>query len=168
MGRTQRLVLILVAVLVLVGVLAYNHVSASDAPEAVYCEYNGAWFQFRSDWQGQPQDWDSINELRAFLQYDDTEQRNIYIEVMVIGLKPPCWQKAQQLRDNAYYFGKYLETETLSYNEFIMYYHMIPSSKFHTINKAYVYNSELDRTEVWFIEPQNDRHWYVCELGKYI
>jgi hypothetical protein len=108
-------------------------------------------------------DWDSLAELEAFLSQDTTDS-HIYLiadENGVVKLTGNCEEVAFQLQGRAYEIGKRLDTEILTYAEYIKYCGTDGGMRIndgHYINKAVVGN------EVWFVEPQSDKVWLAYYL----
>lgn len=124
--------------------------------------YDGQWFVFHYDRQGSPEDWESLDELAAFLDMDNTDSFHI--------LRPgpdgrlyfngQCEDLAFQLRDRAYEIGKRLETEILTYQECLELYpgKYLRAGNLHMLCKAVVGN------RVYLVEPETDKYWEYCWL----
>ena len=106
-------------------------------------------------------DWDNPEELKAFLEADDTDSHYIFKAGGdgVIEFSNQCEDIAFQLWDRAYEIGKRLDVEILTKQEYHQYYgKWLEGNVVHAINKAVIGN------EVWLIEPQTDRMWLVYYL----
>lgn len=112
-------------------------------------------------------DWQSLNELTAFLEADDTDQRIVLVtnDDGVVYLTGYCEDAAFQLVERAELIGKQLDTEILTRHELFLYEDYLDfdpalSSTYekHMIVKAIIGN------EVWYIEPANDNIWLDAYL----
>lgn len=102
------------------------------------------------------EDWNSLDELKAFLKEDDTDS-HLYIiatEDGTVSFEGVCRNQAEHLREMAEAIGKRLETESLTRTEAIMYFDIGQELKpwgRHDICKARIGN------EMWFVEPGTDK-----------
>jgi len=134
---------------------------------AIYQEYNGVWYEFRYDWdrQATPQDWESVDELRAWLEYDDAPLILIADENGFINFNGQCEDEAFQARDRAYDVGKRLDTETLTRQECIKYRKYLPSNVYSLgVNDGHYLNKAVVGNEVWFVQSDTDKIWLVYYL----
>lgn len=155
--KFYRLLIVFIACAVLGGMLLVGRCVKGD--EYPLCPY-----VIFVDRPVQLSDWDSVEELQAFL--DETTIRLVIVSGE--SFNGQCENMAFQLRDKAAEQGKRLETEILTRAECYKYqeylgipYEMIWSLKQsdgHVICKAVIGN------EVWFIEPSNDNHWIAYYL----
>lgn len=154
-----------IALIVCVGVgLAQGY---DGKPLMVLEFYDNEWYQFDFDYDHPLSDWQSVGELRAFLQMDDTDHR-VYLVADSSGLvqfNNQCEDYAFNLRKRAQIVGHNLDTEILSKAECIKWQQYIQGDAYslgindgHYINKAIVGNA------VWYCEPQNDKVWWVYNL----
>lgn len=108
------------------------------------------------------EDWDSPEELQAFLAQDDTDS-HIVLRCNSQGiakLNGICEDRAFQLRDNAMAQGKYLSVFPLDRTEYHKWYGVwLKSNQYHMICGAKVGDNEF-----WYIEPGNDKCWLAQYL----
>jgi len=107
-------------------------------------------------------DWNSVEELKTFLEQDDTDRHINLIAGAdgIIRFDGQCEDRAFQLRDRAEAIGKRLETEILDRNEYYKWYRVwIPTNTYHVINKGVIGDNEW-----WYVEPSTDKIW----LGVYL
>ncbi len=106
-------------------------------------------------------DWDSLEQLEEFLINDDTDKRVILTvngEGKLI-FDEQCEDYALQLRDRAMAIGMYLSIEVLHPIEYEKWYGKLAKpNKYHAISMARIGN------ELWYIEPQTDKHWLAIYL----
>jgi len=99
-------------------------------------------------------DWVSVDDLKAFLEWDDTDTLNLP--------EGYCWKYALQLRDRAAGLGKNIEVEIIDSEEYSSFSDItncnIEQGKWHAIGVAII------GTEIWYIEPQADVCWHVLDL----
>ena len=95
-------------------------------------------------------DWDSVEELEAFLEQDDTDKRIVLKASSdgVIKFNGQCEDYALQLRDRAMAQGKYLSIIVLE----------VKDNRYHALCMARIGN------EFWYVEPKTDECW----LGLYL
>lgn len=171
-GMKYRLTIILCVAMVLLAGFAYTHQKPQVITEYVEVidevrvpnyiivsepEYIGypVYVEIEKEVPQESEDWDSIEELKAFLEADDTDSHSYYTanEQGVISFVGICRVKAEQLRDNAEAIGKRLETESLTRTEAIAYFDIGQKLKpwdRHDVCKARIGN------EMWFVEPSTD------------
>ncbi len=106
-------------------------------------------------------DWESPEELQAFLAEDDSN-RHVYLRPDANGvnqLDGQCEDLALQLRDRAMAKGKFLSVIVLHPAEYLKWYGVYPiNGEYHAINMAVIGN------EFWYIEPRNDKAWAALRL----
>ncbi len=106
-------------------------------------------------------DWESVAELRQFLDMDETDT-HVFLkadEAGVIKLTNQCEDLALQLRDRAMEQGKYLSVIALSPDEYLKWYGEVrPPGSYHAICMARIGN------EFWYVDPSDDRHWLALYL----
>ena len=141
---------------------------AVDEPIAVYQEYNGTWYEFRYDWrdyQRYPSDWESTEELKAWLEYDDAPLILIADENGVVNFNGQCEDIAFQARDRAYDAGKRLDTEILTRQECITYQKYLPGNVYQLgVNDGHYLNKAVIGNEVWFVQADTDKIWLAWYL----
>jgi hypothetical protein len=109
----------------------------------------------------QLEDWESSDELKAFLAGDDTDKHIILSadENGVIKFNGQCEDFAFQLRDRAMAQGKYLSVISLNPHEYLKWYgKSVGSLEYHAICMARIGD------ELWYVEPSNDRYWLALHL----
>lgn len=105
-------------------------------------------------------DWESAEELQAFLEADDTDRR-ISLTTDNTGLvkfSGQCEDYALQLRDGAMTIGRHLSIQVLHPEEFKKWYPNSKESAYHAICLARIGN------EFWYIEPSTDECWLALYL----
>jgi hypothetical protein len=110
-------------------------------------------------------DWESVGELQAFLDADDTDTDVIMTNRAggVIEFNGQCEDYAIQLRARAAAIGKNLEViaiDSTEYNKWLSYFggSGITSGTYHALNMAIIGN------EIWYVEPQKDLCWHALNL----
>ena len=107
------------------------------------------------------EDWESVEELEAFLKADNTDS-HIYLKAGgdgVIKFDGQCEDVAIQLRDRAMAEGKHLEVVPLHRAEYLKWYNEeIEVGRYHAICMAIIGN------EFWYVEPSDDRCWRALYL----
>lgn len=107
-------------------------------------------------------DWESVEELRAFLASDDTDE-HIYLtatEEGSIKLEGRCEVRAINLMNNAQTQGKRLSFVPLHRAEYYKWYGVwIEEEHYHAICGAIIGDNEF-----WYIEPSTDKIW----IGQYM
>jgi hypothetical protein len=145
-----------------------NQTYEDDQPAVIYQAYGGNWYEFRYDWrdyQLYPDDWDSVDELRAWLEYDDVPLVLTADGSGNIKFNGQCEDEAFQARDRAYDAGKRLDTEILSRAECVRYREYLLGNVYllgphdgHYLNKAVIGN------EVWYVQASTDKIWKAYNL----
>jgi hypothetical protein len=105
-------------------------------------------------------DWDSVEQLREFLENDLTDQHIALTtdNTGTVKLYGQCEDYALQLRDNAMVAGMYLSVQILHPEEYKKYYPDKESNSYHAICMARIGN------EFWYIEPSSDECWLAFYL----
>ena len=101
-------------------------------------------------------DWDSVLELEVFLALDDAPLVLVADSTGKISFEGQCEDFAFQLRDRARLWGRNLDVEILTPQEFRQYYGR--SGGYHAINKAVIGN------EWWYVDKQENKLWHVLNL----
>jgi hypothetical protein len=111
------------------------------------------------------EDWQSVDELKAWLESDDAPLILRVDENGVINFNGQCEDVAFRARDRAYDIGKRLDTEILTRQECIKYKQYLPGDVYslgandgHYLNKAVIGN------EVWFVQVDTDTIWLAYYL----
>ena len=110
-------------------------------------------------------DWESVEELKTFLEEDNTDSK-VYLVPKKVGnawvfdltMNYDCEDRAFHLRDVAESKGKRLSVELLYHTEYFRWYGRVSKYRYHAINKAFIGN------EVRFVDPETDRIWKVANL----
>lgn len=160
--------IIVLVVIVATVFISVGSLSGANDEAAIYLLYGSECYEFRYDWrdyQKYPGDWLSINELRAWLEYDTAPIILRANKSGVVYFSGQCEDVAFQARDRAYDMGKRLDTEILTMQECYRYRQYVSGdiSKLgynggHYINKAVIGN------EVWFVEVITDKIWLAYYL----
>ncbi len=103
-------------------------------------------------------DWESPEELQAFLAEDDSN-RHVYLKAGTDGIikfDGQCEDLSIQLRDRAMAKGKFLSVIVLHPTEYLKWYGV--DGGYHAINMAIIGN------EFWYIEPRTDKAWATLRL----
>uniref|UniRef100_A0A6M3IUS2 Uncharacterized protein n=1 Tax=viral metagenome TaxID=1070528 RepID=A0A6M3IUS2_9ZZZZ len=155
----------LLIVTVLISSLWGGAVLAADNSIAIYQEYDGTWYEFRYDWEGMLLDWESVDELKAWLEYDDAPLILIANKDGVVSFNGQCEDTAFEARNRAYEIGKWLDTEILSRAESIKYRQHISGDVYSLgVNDGHYLNKAVIDNEVWFVQADTDTIW----LGYYL
>jgi hypothetical protein len=107
-------------------------------------------------------DWDSPEQLAAFLKNDDTNQLLILRADNSgnIEFNGKCGELALQLRDRAMAIGRYLSVQVLNPAEYEKWYgQAVGPEIYHAICMARIGN------ELWYIEPSNDKQWLALHIN---
>jgi hypothetical protein len=111
------------------------------------------------------EDWQSVEELRAFLDADDTESNVTIISQTggQISFTGQCEDFALQLRARAAAIGKNLEIIAINsaeLNKWKSYFgnKSLSNGDYHALNMAIIGN------EIWYVEPQQDICWHAMYL----
>jgi len=109
-------------------------------------------------------DWESVDELREFLNTN-------VIRIILISNEPTagnCEDHAIALRDAAALRGKYLGTETLTRAECYKYNEYLAATRemIWAINQSsgHMLCNAIIGNELWFIEPANNKIWKAYNL----
>ena len=137
-------------------------------PAVIYQFYDGGWYEFRYDWrnyQDQPSDWESLDELKAWLEYDSVPLVIIADGSGALEFNGHCENAAFRARNKAYTVGKWLDTEILTKMECIRWSYYLGEGVYklgandgHYLNKAIIGNS------VYFVEVSKDKAWLAYYL----
>lgn len=162
------LALLFVSLIALVVITWPAAADDNQKPIAIYQEYNGAWYEFRYDWreyQDSPTDWQSLDELKAWLLYDDAPLILRAGADGVITFNGHCEDAAFQTRQRAYDVGKWLDTEILTRAECYRYVQYLGEGVYNLgINDSHYLNKAFIGNEVYFVNIQNDAVWKVYNL----
>ena len=111
------------------------------------------------------EDWDSVEELEAFLLVDNPEGM-VYLKpnadgVTIIG--GWCEDRAMNLRDAAAVAGKNIEVTGMKRDEWEYWWPKIESLNAMTMgcNQEHALCSAIIRNEWWYIEPSTDEIWWA-------
>ncbi len=147
----KRIIIILIvcAVLFTVGIGSYAKASENSWPYIVFIDRPST-------------DWESVEELEAFLETDDTDSVIRFNFSFDVGIQRygDCEDRAFQLREAAFQTGKRLESEILTRSECIQWrehlgitYLEARGIDAHVVCKAVIGNTW------YFIDPENDEIW---------
>ena len=105
-------------------------------------------------------DWDSVLELECFLAMDDGEPLVIRAGADgKVSFSGHCEDFAFQLRNRAMAWGKYLDVEIITQDEYYDHFkERLPSNVVHAINKAVIGN------EFWFVDKTSGDIWHQYNL----
>lgn len=108
------------------------------------------------------QDWQNKLELDCFLALQDDKPLIIVESVSGDGGKLKdidCENYAIQLRNEATLWGRYLDVEILTPQEYRQYYSKsLPAGYYHAINKAIIGN------EWWYVDKEANKIWHPLNL----
>ena len=111
------------------------------------------------------EDWQSTDELIAWLATDDAPLILIADENGVVKFNGQCEDVAFQARDRAYEVGKRLDTETLTRQECIKYQKYLSGDVYSLgVNDGHYLNKAVIGNEVWFVQADTDKIWLASYL----
>jgi len=106
------------------------------------------------------QDWESVLEIECFLALDDGEP--LVLRAGADGKIPfngHCEDFAFQLRNRAMAWGRYLDVEIITQDEYYDHFkERLPRNVVHAINKAVIGN------EFWFVDKKSGDIWHQYNL----
>ena len=155
---------------IIVCLFSYSFAIASDndKPLAVYQKYGDTWYEFRFDWrdsQCTPTDWQSVDELKAWLEYDNAPLILKADASGVVKFNGRCEDVAFQARDRAYEVGKRLDTEIITRQETIKYQQYLSGDVYKLgVNDGHYLNKAVVGNEVWFVQSDTDKIWLAYYL----
>lgn len=168
----KRVASVLIACTLLTWVVFYanSEVSADNEkkPVVVYQQYNGTWYEFRYDWRDYretPDDWESLDELKAWLEYDSVFLLIVADSNGRAEFNGQCEYAAFQARARAYAVGKWLDTEIITKQECIKYAEYLDDSIYYLgINDGHYLNKAVIGNSVYYVEVARDKVWLAYYL----
>ena len=170
MGRVKTIIIVLILIAILAWSVSREAQSASpyswEVP-SIKIANQTVEYVWLYRWSP-PEPWESVEELEAFLEQDDTN-KHIYLRANsegVVSFVGQCEEFALQLIDRAFAIGKTLHFVPLHRSEYIKWWIKweSPSKRTPRYNEYHAVAGAIIGNDFWYIEPDTDVHFKALEL----